>query len=292
MKELLVDSISSVDYTIYVDGVATAATGEVTAKITRELETATVTAAAGVPGTYSFIVPPSMISTEGSLTVEWSFTVQGYPMKVTEVYDITTPYSPWHYFKDVTTYKEYLECERVARKIIDSYCGQSFGKEHTTYGVEGTGNNGLRLPRRLMIPESVKWLNIDTVPNIITVPSQDYTYYAWELAADGWILRNATSRIRIDAAYTQRDTFGRNTIYNVTGLWGWDQVPTNVTEASKILTANYLCQDQKYRDKYLASIATGDWDIKFAPQAFNGTGSATADELLKDYRMFPGIGVI
>jgi hypothetical protein len=53
-----------------------------------------------------------------------------------------------------------------------------------------------------------------------------------------------------------------------------------------------MCQDHKYRDKYLQSIKMGDWRIQFHDLAFNGTGNATADKLLLDYRIYPGVGII
>lgn len=296
MKELLKDTIMSVGYTIFVDGVAKAAEGTVSARVLRNglVVLTDPPIAHSDASAYRFIIPPSLVKDEGVLTVEWTFTVDGYEMTVAEDYRVSTPYSSWEYFKSsgVKEFSDYLECERVSRKIIDSYCGQSFGREETTYAVEGTGTHGLRLPRRLLVLDTVRWLDLYSIPNIITAPGQAFTSMAWEVSSNGWVLRNSNSRNRMNPAWESRDTFKRNTTYNISGLWGHDAVPTEVSEASKILTANFLCEDQKYRDKYLASIGTGDWDLKFAPEAFSGTGSATADDLLKEYRMMPGIGVI
>jgi hypothetical protein len=296
MKELLINNLSTVEYTIYVDGVATNADGSVTAKaFLNGAETGT-TLNVSTPsvGKYKALVPISMLSLEGEVRVEWAFLLQTNPVVISEYYDVVTPYAPWSYFQANTTYSDFLECERIARKIIDWYCGQSFGKRLATYGVEGSDMNGLRMPRRLITLTEVRWNDVYTNPSVITAPSpyDGWVEYTWELVSDGWILRTPRSRNKIDAAYPIKFSFKRNTTYNVEGLWGWNSVPTNVEEAAKIIIANLLCKDQKYRDKYLESIATGDWDIKFMREAFAGTGSVTADQLLSEYRMYPGIGVI
>jgi hypothetical protein len=292
MKEILLNSISTVNYKIYVDGVATAATGSVTARVFNGavvvLASPTVTNPS--TGVYSFIIPPSLVNEEKTLTVEWTFTVAGYSMIVHENYDVVTPYSTWDYFKSITTYEKYLEAERIARKVIDGYTGQTFGKIRTVYAAEGSDNNSIRLSHRLLELDDVTWIDLWYAPDTITAP--DYPISSWDITADGWILRTPKSRSSADPVVMPSYSFKRNITYSVDGTWGWESVPTGVEEASKILTANLLCQDQKYRDKYLDTLKTGDWNIRFSPLAFSGTGSAVADDLLLEYRMLPGIGVI
>lgn len=296
MKELLVNNLSTVEYTIYVDGVATNADGSVVAKafLNGATTSTTLTVTSPSTGKYKALVPMSMVSEEGQVRIEWSFTLQSNAMVLSEEYDVVTPYAPWGYFQSKTTYADYLECERIARKVIDWYCGQSFGKLEAVYAVEGSDTNGLRMPRRLLALTEVRWEDAYTNPSVITAPSpyDGWIEYTWELVANGWVLRTPRSRKRLDPVYSNKFSFKRNTTYNVDGIWGYSSVPTNVEEAAKIIIANLLCKDQKYRDKYLESIQTGDWTIKFMEEAFDGTGSVTADQLLKDYRMFPGIGVI
>ncbi len=296
MKELLVNNLSTVEYTIYIDGVATNADGSVVAKafLNGATTSTTLTVTSPSTGRYKALVPMSMVSEEGEVRIEWSFALQSNPVVLSEQYVVVTPYASWGYFQSKTTYIDYLECERVARKIIDWYCGQTFGKIDATYAVEGSDTNGLRMPKRLLSLTEVRWQDVYTNPSVITAPSpyDGWMEYNWELMANGWVLRTPRSRRRIDPVYPNVFSFKRNTTYNVEGVWGYSSVPTNVEEAAKIIIANLLCKDQKYRDKYLEAISIGDWDIKFMKEAFEGTGSVTADQLLKDYRMFPGIGVI
>jgi hypothetical protein len=296
MKELLVNNLSTVDYTIYIDGVATNADGAVTAKAyLNGAETGTsLSVTSPSTGKYKAILPMAMVNSEGTVRVEWTFTIQSNAVVLSEEYSIVTPYVPWSVFQSKATYADFLDSERIARKVIDSYTGQTFGKISAIYIVEGIDTNGLKLPRRLLTLTEVRWMDQYTNPSVITAPSplDGWNEYDWELVSDGWILRTPRSRKRMDAVYPQKYSFKRNTSYEVEGVWGYTTVPTSIEEAARIIVANLLCKDQKYRDKYLKSIQTNDWDIEFMKEAFQGTGSVTADQLLNEYRLYPGVGVI
>lgn len=308
MKEILVNSLSNVGYKIYVDGVLTDATGSVTVTVSKGgvkvVDAVDATPVSGETGTYKYLLPNAVTvdsesipvtTQEGILEVAWSFTLSANTFKVTEYYDVVTPYSSWDYFAPVApnttpTYETYLECERVARFIINSYCGQEFGQELTTYAVEGHGTNSLAMPRKLQILDSVVYV-YNPVPRPGEVIGYNYPY-AWEVVAGGWTIRQQpyAHEMRVDCNPDPR--FKRNKTYNVKGLWGYPGVPTEVEEASKILVADFMCREAKYRDKYLDNIKMGDWRIQFTSGAFQGTGNVKADQLLLDYRLSPGIGLI
>ncbi len=308
MKEILINSISDVQYKIYVNGVLTDADGTVHVSVSKGdinvVESAVATAVPSTDGTYKYTLPTTatvdgdtidIVTAEGLLKVTWSFEINSTDMSITEYYQVVTPYSLWEYFAPVSpattpTYETYLECERVSRFIINSYCGQEFGQERTTYAVEGHGTNSLALPRRLQILDTVTWSG-----NSFDRPGQiiGYDYpYAWEIVGSGWTIRQQPYPRKVDPIYNVDSRFVRNRTYNIAGTWGYQAVPTPVEEASKILIADFMCREAKYRDKYLDNIKMGDWRIQFASGAWNGTGNAKADELLTDYRLTPGIGLI
>lgn len=304
MKEILKDSISNISYTIYVDGVATDATDDIHVTVTRAgVKVVDNQVATHVEdGLYKFLLPTSTVvagdtipvtTAEGLLQATWTFSIGTNTLSVSEYYDVVTPYSTWDYFTtelgDKITYKDYLECERVSRYIINSHCGQEFGQEYTTYVVEGHGTNSLALPRILQTLDSVTW-----VSNPIPRPGETIgssNEFAWEVI-NGWTIRQQPYAHDPSVNHTHRDRFTRNRSYNVSGMWGYPAVPTEVEEASKILTADFLCKEAKYRDKYLESIKMGDWRIQFAEGAFIGTGNVKADKLLHDFVLNPGIGLI
>lgn len=296
MKEFFVNNISKASYTIYIDGVATNADGAVTAKaFLNGSETgSTLSVTSPSTGKYTALVPMAMVTTEGYIRIEWTFSLQSNAMMVSEEYEVVTQYAPWSAFQTNATYADFVDCERIARKIIDGYTGQTFGKVSTIYTVEGIDTNGLKLPRRLITLIEVKWQDQYTNPYVISAPSPSdgWNEYDWELVADGWMLRTPRSRRRIDPVYPTRFSFKRSTSYAVEGVWGYKAVPINIQEAAKIIISNLLCKDQKYRDKYLESVKANDWDITFMKEAFQGTGSVTADQLLNEFRMYPGVGVI
>lgn len=303
MKEILANTISDVYYDVFKNGILTDATGDVTVSIFKNgvklIDSAIATKVTGKTGKYSYTVPVSVsidsvvtgvVTEEGDLEIDWTFTISGNTLTVKEWYSVVTPYSPWSYFNDAgKSYADYLECERVARFIIDSYCGQNFGQRLTTYAVEGHGTQALQLPQRLQT-----LINIDYIQQYPTRPGPivGLGYPSWEIASDGWVLRQQPNVINIDPVWQDKALFRRNMIYNVKGVWGYPSVPTPIEEASKILIANLMCQDHKYRDKYLQAISMGEWRLQFHDLAYAGTGDATVDRLLLDYRIYPGVGMI
>lgn len=306
MKEILVNSISNVEYRIFVDGVP--ADASAIPKVTVKKAGATVvdnqdaTKPADTTGLYRYLLPATatvdgevlgVITEEGILDVTWSFTVSSQTFEITEQYDVVTPYAPWSYFMPESgtepSYQDYLECERVVRYIINAHCGQEFGQEYAVLGVEGHDTNALLLPRRLQVFEEVEWSSADTLRpgGLIGVTEQD-----WEVIADGWVLRSQPYPYGRRVDYPDRSRFVRNRTYNVTGLWGYPSVPTSVQEAAKILIADLMCADHKYRDRYLDNIKMGDWRLQFTAGAFERTGNVLADQLLVDYRISPSIGLV
>lgn len=304
MEEILVNTISDTYFDVFKNGVLTDATGNVTVSVfkggVKLVDSAVATKVAGKVGKYSYTLPVSVVvdtetigvvTEETELELVWTFTVSGSTLSISKIYDVVTPYAPWSYFNDAgKAYSDYLECERVARYLINSYCGQQFGKRTTIFAVEGHGTNVLRLPWKLLSLTDVTYFNqVNPRPGrVIGVVGNPY----WEISSDGWTLRQQPNRVDIDPVWPHKNDFRRNTLYNISGVWGYGAVPTAIEEAAKILIANLMCQDHKYRDKYLQSIKMGEWRLQFHDLAFAGTGDATVDKLLSDYRNYPGVGLI
>lgn len=296
MKELLKNSINDVTYNIFVGGVLTDPNSSPAVPMVSiksgGTEIVNDAATKVAVGKYKYTVPSSLVVSEGVLEVTWSFSIDSNSFAVKEYYEVVTPYCTWDDFYEAGRYEytDWLESERVSRFIIDSYCGQRFGSITTTLNVEGNANDNLKLPWRLIQLDDLSWSDNRNVP--VSGRLLDSSGYDRELAADGWVLRLQPNNVYIDPVYNPSPVFRRNVIYNVTGRWGYDSVPGPVEEAAKILTANFLCQDHKYRDRYIKSMKMGERSITFSDLAFEGTGDATADSLLADYRNYPGVAVI
>lgn len=301
MQELLMNSVQKVSYAIYKDGVPTDADADVTVAIySAGVQLLSDAATNDSEGRYSYVVPSKvtvgtkeydLLGIEGTISVVWSFEVDASTFAVTELYNVVTPYSAWHKFSEETaeyTYKDFLKCERIVRFIINSHCGQTFGKETNTYLVEGNGQSSLILPKRLINLIGISYFDEFPRPGSVIGMTEDI----WELTADNWVLRNQPQRNHLNIIYDYKPRFLRNKHYSIEGLWGYESVPVAVQEAAEILIADYLCAEHKYRDKYLQKLSMNDWKLEFHNKAFEATGNATADALLKDYRLTYNIGLI
>lgn len=81
-------------------------------------------------------------------------------------------------------------------------------------------------------------------------------------------------------------------IFDINGVWGYEEVPQRVKEAAKLLVNDYACGDAAYRDRYLTSMTAADWRIQFHSGAFAKTGNVRADQLLSDFVLQRGWAVI
>lgn len=289
MKEIHKQSLTTLKHTIFVNGVPTDASGNVTVTVDSNI-LGNATKTNGKVGEYTMLLPSSYNSVENIINVTWSFTVSSQNFVIEESYDVVTPYVEWiEFYSDFAgfgkTFEDYLEAEKVARYIINSYCGQSFGKREAVYEVDGSGGDALILPERLLELEDVSWYE---EPNVIYVDQE----IPWEQSGDGWILRKRFDYSDPSPIKSDSIRFKRNHIYFIDGLWGWNSVPAEISEAAKILVGSYVCPDITYRNRYLESIKSGDWRIQISKAAWQGTGDANVDDILKDFRSFIAFGVI
>jgi hypothetical protein len=77
--------------------------------------------------------------------------------------------------------------------------------------------------------------------------------------------------------------FRSDTHYQVNGRFGWQKVPDNVELAGIELMKDYFSNDTSWKNNYVKSMSTFDWDFEYNSDAFSGTGNAYADRLLEDY---------
>lgn len=60
-------------------------------------------------------------------------------------------------------------------------------------------------------------------------------------------------------------------------------MPTQVDLACIELIKDFFSNDKEWRNRYLKTIQTFDWNFEFDSQAYTGTGNAYADQLLSEY---------
>lgn len=238
----------------------------------------------------SFSVPFSIYGYDGQFTVRWLFTVDGSLQTRSETHEIVTPYVSVAEIRDSLnlpadiTDEKLVKTERVVRKIINKFVGSGFGKYYATKSVLGKGDEQLALPERLV--------SIDTV----TGPYLNPTLNFYELRGDGryiaatsvypegdWVFTNVIAAPDWDARHMWKE----NVRYSISGVWGWEDVPTEVTEAALILIEQQLCPDSEYRNRYIEDVNYADSRLSFNGRAYNGTGNVIADQLLSDFIRLP-----
>jgi hypothetical protein len=74
--------------------------------------------------------------------------------------------------------------------------------------------------------------------------------------------------------------------YIIRGNWGWDSIPSNVTEASALLIADLMSDDANYARRGISRLKMDQYEIQYTDSAAVGTGNIEADVLLMDYTIY------
>jgi hypothetical protein len=250
-------------------------------------------------GRYFYQIGPDITIDPRTLKVEWEYQVNGQSRLFTDNVFISVPYTSLNKLREIKELdgfsdQEVINMERLVSRVIDAYCGQSFGFElDKTKTVTGNGSDYLLLPGRLwelnqvrVLEDYVKVIN-DNDGNVVNgeVSGRDVTEYVTRDFDNPWRIRNRRGFDYIALSEVRTRHFFRNgTIYAVKGNWGYQFVPSKVSEAAAILVKTYFYDDATYRDRYLSEIQAGNWRMKFAATGDETTGSANADMMLSSYR--------
>jgi hypothetical protein len=257
----------------------------------------TVTA---VAGGYRVTLPFSLVVNDSSFVIVWKFNyLEG---SVTKAYehrtsiDVVTPYVTLSEFKTAIpeipvigiSDTELIRLERRIRGVITNYTGQEFGRYVGSREVIGAGDEELKLADRLVQLDNITGTNILYSEDGIMAPG----FYA--IRGDGWYVgvSNPTpdgdyvfeNVIRSPNSMWNLGCFRDNVVYTVDGVWGYSDIPAEVREAALIIAEDELCPQSEYRDRYLKSISGDGWRYEFNPNAYFGTGSVTADQILDKFR--------
>jgi hypothetical protein len=248
-------------------------------------------------GGYRVTLPFSLVQADKSIDIRWKFNYLEASVAKTYQYttnvSVVTPYVTLDEIKtaipEATSFSdaELIRLERRIRGVIDNYTGQSFGRYIGTKVVIGSGDEELKTQDRLVRLDNISGANIVYSSDGISSPG------LYSVRGDGWYVGFSApiptgdyvfeNVIRDpDSVYTRG--FRDNVVYTISGVWGWDDVPADVKEAALILCEDEICPQSEYRDRYLKSISGDGWRYEFNPNAYYGTGSVIADQLLEQFR--------
>lgn len=253
---------------------------------------------------YNAILPLFMIQFDSRIEIHWSVTYEEpadtntYTVNKMTPVDVITPIlskkdilAVW----DNATPVEVVMIEKAVRHIINAYTGQEFGRFIGTLPVKGTGGTALSLPRRLI--SISKFNNNLATAAHYSIRSGGYIlrHYPWgvpPVKADYHGLHQHVGGVIHNPNSVRFNVFNDELEYQITGHWGWEEVPSAVKEAAKLLVNDYACADAQYRDRYLVSMTAADWRIQHYSGAFLRTGNVRADQLLSDFVVTRGWGII
>lgn len=233
---------------------------------------------------YRAVLDLSTTANSGTLQVKWDFSIDSIPVIKKEFYEVVTPLlsvvqirERLNLDEDDVTDDQIIAAERRVRHVIENLVGQKFQQTVETVQVFGSGGPVLRLPKRA--------ISIDTV---------DYWTAGYTVVKDGWAMLRMRppvgsvikSDVPIYNPYDASNYYWTQYVpVVISGTWGWESVPTDVSEAALILIEEELSDERTYRDRYLTSMTAADWRIQFHPAAFTGTGSVVVDQLLTKYKV-------
>jgi hypothetical protein len=256
------------------------------------------------PNKYSVDLPWQLVRQDRDLTVEFriTYTDAGVSTVIRDqvFVQVVTPLLSLEEVAriagfDLTTTEgreDTLNLERTVRYAIQHHTGQNFGKFYGTMSVSGNGSNKLSLPAPLLEFGGVLYDGILRPNHGVAIINNGWAITGGQVWIDNikqappeWMLDRFDYQGKIYAPMLYgRNLFVDGVEYNVTGMWGYRDVPGDIRQAARLLIQDYSCDESLWRDRYIDSIRAGDWRFEFNAQAFSGTGNVQVDQILSDYR--------
>jgi hypothetical protein len=255
-------------------------------------------------GTYIIYIPYEYTNRQRQLRLVWSYVLNGeYVEKSHKIY-VQTPYTDISQaiealglgsdYSDPNSksYFQLCSAERYARKLIENYTGQNFYLYDDVQVAYGSGSDVLPLPYKLSELHELYQNDILLLDELNNVNNWNYDTM---ISESGFAIRVNRANMLDNTVYTANgmvpptinDTwngaFNTNSTYRVQGRFGWQDVPDEVDLACIELMKDYFSKDKTWRNKYMNSIKTFDWQFEYNPETYSGTGNLYADQLLSDY---------
>lgn len=283
---MVVDSTNPFDVFAVADGVAV-----------HEFSTVTATTTG-----FSVTIPWTLMRQDRDFNIEWTFSYMegGTLHRVKEVSFIQVvtgllteaEVAAISGFDLTTRQQDILDLERQVRYAIQTYTGQNFGRFRGAMAVSGNGSKSLALPAPLLeftglaFDGGVRSLHgLSIINNGWAITGGRAYIDSIKQAPPEWLLDRFDYNGKISHPYADTQNYFYDGVeYIVEGAWGYNDVPSDVKQAARLLISDYSCDEALWRDRYIDSIRAGDWRFEFNAQAFAGTGNVQADQILSGYR--------
>lgn len=232
---------------------------------------------------YSITISDDLMGAAGVYRIKWSCTISGTPFYAYTEFKVEEPYvDSSDFFSEFSDFDlpeftgKFANTEKMARRIIDTYTGQSFQFiKNKTYKYDGNDRATLHLGSRLNSFTSV------------LVDETDYTTAVRLDFRSKYFLQTIYPAPSVEEANTEdirAKVFPRNSTIYVTGDWGWLSVPAEITQAAKLLIVDLFDDTRREHFRYgISKIEQGNNRLEFNKDIYNSTGNIDVDILLMDY---------
>jgi len=255
-------------------------------------------------GVYNVYPPLSLTDRPRSLKLVWEYEVEGEEVTKEHKLFVVKPYTDLTQAADALgfgfdqsdpnyrTFSDLVAAERYARKLIENFTSQQFYLYDDVNVVYSTGADILPLPYKL---SQLHELYLNDILLVDTINDVNNWNMSVQVSESGFGLRVNRAGMLDNTVYVANgmvppsinDSYGGAFInggtYRVAGRYGWEEVPDDVELACIELMRDFFSKDKEWRNKYIKSIQTFDWQFQYDTSSFNGTGNNYADQLLLPY---------
>lgn len=258
-------------------------------------------------GTYQIVIPFTVSNKQRNLKIAWHYQINGVDIVHNQYVDVVVPYCSFgNAIEDLKigtdtsdpNYRSYHDlkmAEKYARKQIEDYTGQEFFPYFDVEVVYGNDSDILPLPYRIIDIHRIYANDILLIDNLANPPVNNWIYTP-QISETGFGIRIDRTSLLDNTVYvangmvppTINDTytgqaFAKNVRYRVEGKFGWEDVPDNVEQACINLMGHFFEKDRYWKDQYIKSVQTFDWQVEYTEGIYSGTGCSYADKLLSGY---------
>lgn len=258
-------------------------------------------------GNYQVFLPLSLTQRQRKFRLLWEYEVDSNPVSYSTYVEVVTPYTNIYEAIDdlnfgvestdpnYKTFAEIQAAETYARQKIISFTGQDFHLYDDVEVVYGIGTDILTVPYKINAIHKLYANDILLVDNLASPPVNNWLYTP-QISESKYGIRIDRTNMLDNTVYVANgmvaptinelyvgEAFIRNYRYIIHGRWGWDEVPSKVQLACKELMKDYFAKDGIWRNKYVKSVQTFDWQFEYNSDTYSGTGNKLADDLLSEF---------
>lgn len=248
----------------------------------------TATTSEDFPGQYSFVFPLWLTAAESKYTIQWSYVVDARSYTKTDYIDVVQPYATLDNLRNFDQAlaalddQTLIDLEKQARYMVNNMTAQRFSSYAGTVSVQGESGFTLQLPVRVISLTSVNYQFAD-VGNLINygVYLIDNYTLGWMGNFAGWDYNFQTTGVIYAPPVGFAPFFTDNQAYILSGVFGWESVPSDINLATMMLVRDYSGSDDIYRRKGVTSLTTGTLGAEMNQSG--STGNVDVDRILNSY---------